>query len=59
MTSYLVTYFQDDIKDTIGLPLIQHYLCEADNTSHAVEQMKCEYDNGNVVGVYRLVLEEY
>jgi len=52
VNTYLVSYFRDDERDAIGIPMIQHFVCEADDESHAIEQLKDAEPDGNVLCVY-------
>lgn len=52
MKTFLVTYFEDGVRDAIELPVVQYFVCEADDPDHAIEQTKDSYSNANILGVY-------
>ncbi len=57
MNTYLVTYFITEEVDVMRLPIQQHFLVEAEDVDHAIEQMKDAYPDGNVVAVHLCVLQ--
>ena len=57
MNTYLVTYFIEDEKDALDLPMYQYFVCEATDVAHAIEQMKDAYSEGQVVQVFLCLVE--